>query len=123
MKSIFDIMEKIEVKTERCSKDDRYLFIRIAIRDILYGPVYLYDTMLKKFEHVVLMKRIIPGHEVVAIYEANDNKTYYATKIDRECVRGCMGILIDTDAVMKELTDNIEYTEKLIKRYYADNLL
>ena len=27
------------------------------------------------------------------------------------------GIVIDTDVVMKELTDNIEYTEKLIKRY------
>jgi len=123
MKSIFDIMEKIEVKTERCSKDDRYIFIRIAIRDTLYGPVYLYDTILKKFEHVVLMKRKISGSEVVAIYEANDNKTYYATKVDKEVVRGCIGVIIDTDAVMKELTDNIEYTEKLIEKSYIDNLL
>ena len=123
MESIFDIMEKIEVDYERCSKDGRYLFIRIAIIDTLYGPVYLYDTMLKKFEHVVLMKRKISGSEVVAIYEANDNKTYYATKIDRERIRGCIGTLIDTDIVMKELTDNIEYTEKLIEKSYIGNLL
>ena len=123
MQPIFDIMEKIEIDFERSSKDNRYLFIRVVIRDTLYRPVYLYDTILKKFEHVVLMKRKISGSEVVAIYEANDNKTYYATKIDRERVRSCMGILIDTDVVTKELTDNIEYTEKLIKRYYVDNLL